>query len=70
VAANFGTLAVDALVEGVSGHMTALRQGEYTLVDLDEVAKGARSVDVDAFYDREAYKPLVRTVQGLPMFLR
>lgn len=70
VATNFGTLAVDALVEGVSGHMTALRQGEYTLVNLDEVAKGARSVDVDAFYDREAYKPLVCAVKGLPMFLR
>ena len=69
VAMNFGTLAVDALVEGISGHMTGLQKGQYTLVDLDIVAQGARSVDVDMFYDKEAYKPHIRAVQGLPMFL-
>ena len=69
VAMNFGTLAVDALVEGVSGHMTGLQKGQYTLVDLDVVAQGARSVDVDTLYDAQSYKPHVRAVKGLPMFL-
>ena len=69
VAMNYGTLAVDALAQGKSGLMTALQKGQYTLVSLDEVAKGSRTLDVDAFYDPEQYRPKIREVEGLPMFL-
>ncbi len=69
VAMNYGTLAVDALAQDKSGLMTALQKGQYTLVSLDEVAKGSRKLDVDMFYDVEQYRPKVRKIEGLPMFL-
>ncbi len=69
VATNFGTLAVDSLVAGLSGRMTALQKGQYTTVSLEEVARGSRTVDVEMFYDAENYRPYIRKVEGLPMFL-
>ena len=69
VATNFGTLALDSLVAGKSGRMVGLQKGLYTTVPLEIVAQGARSVDVDMFYDAENYKPYVKNVQDLPMFL-
>jgi 6-phosphofructokinase 1 len=36
---------------------------------LNQVTEGKKTVDVDAFYDAENYKPRVKNVLGLPMFL-
>ncbi len=69
VAMNFGTLAMDELLAGNSGHMVGLQGGRYTIVPLEVVAQGARNVDVERFYDAEQYKPYIRNVEGLPMFL-
>jgi 6-phosphofructokinase 1 len=70
VAMNFGNLAMDVLLEGRSGVMTALRDGKYTTVGLDAITGGLKRVEVDRFYDISEYRPLVRGVEGLPMFLR
>jgi 6-phosphofructokinase 1 len=69
VAANFGALAVDLAVRGITGRMVALREGRYTHVAADMPLRGMKRVDVDEFYDIEAYKPKVAHVQGKPMFL-
>jgi 6-phosphofructokinase len=70
VATNYGTLAADLLLAKQSGRMVALRNGCYTHVSLTETRAGARKVDVDALYDAENYRPRMRSVEGLPMFLR
>jgi 6-phosphofructokinase len=70
VAKNYGSLAADLLVRGVTGRMAALRQGTYTHVPISETRAGARKVDVEAFYDLEAYRPKVAEIEGHPMFLR
>jgi 6-phosphofructokinase len=70
VATNYGTLAADLLLAKQSGRMVALRDGVYTHVSMTETRAGARKVDVDALYDAEAYRPKIRSVEGLPMFLR
>lgn len=69
VAANYGALAVDLAVRGITGRMVALREGRYTHVAADMPQRGVKRVDVDEFYDIEAYKPKVAHVQGKPMFL-
>jgi 6-phosphofructokinase 1 len=69
VAANYGALAVDLAVRGITGRMVALREGRYTHVAADMPQRGVKRVDVDEFYDVEAYKPKVAHVQGKPMFL-
>jgi 6-phosphofructokinase 1 len=70
VAMNFGNLAMDMLLDGASGLMTALQDGKYTTVGLSSVIEGVKRVDVDRFYDVKEYKPVIRRVQNLPMFLR
>ena len=66
---NFGTMAAELLLSGVSGHMVAIEGGTYTTRHLSVLAEGARTVDVDAFYDAENYRPDVTALAGKPMFL-
>lgn len=69
VAKSFGTLAVQEIAEGRTGFMTALHDGNYTTVPAATCASGGKRVDVDAFYDRDAYRPRIAKVMGKPMFL-
>lgn len=69
VATNFGNLAYDRLMAGHSGEMAALRNGCYAVVPVATAISGKRKVDVDAYYDAEAYRPKISQVLGLPMFL-
>jgi 6-phosphofructokinase 1 len=69
VARNFANLTVDLVTRGQTGRMVALRDGCYRDVPLSEAGKGAKRVDVRAFYDAEAYRPDIREVSGKPMFL-
>ncbi len=70
VAMNFGNLAMDLLEEGRTGLMTALRDGRYAAVDLAAITSGVKRVDVARFYDPQEYRPVIRGVESLPMFLR
>ncbi len=70
VAMNFANLAMDMLLHGALGVMVALQEGKYTTVGLNAVVEGVKRVDVGKFYDAVEYRPKVRGVQGVPMFLR
>ncbi len=66
---NYGRMAAELVLSHVSGRMVALRNGVYTTEDLSVLAQGARTVDVNAFYDTENYRPDIRALAGKPMFL-
>jgi len=69
VARNFANLAIQLIDGQHTGRMVALQGGRYTDIPLDEITKGVKRVDVDAFYDSAAYRPDIRQVAGNPMFL-
>lgn len=69
VAISFGNLAVDQLLQGHSGRMVSLQNGQYTTVPADTPTQGVKRVDVDALYDIDNYRPKVRNMLGKPMFL-
>jgi 6-phosphofructokinase len=69
VAISYANLAVDQLLQGHSGRMVALQNGQYTTVPVDTCTQGLKRVDVDELYDAEEYRPKVRHVLGKPMFL-
>lgn len=69
VAKSFGTLAVQEIAAGRTGIMTALRDGNYETVPAALCTEGRKRVDVEAFYDRNAYRPRIARVTGKPMFL-
>ncbi len=69
VAMCFGTLAFQLLKNGDFGKMVALREGKYTTFPLDQVTEGKKVADIKSYYDEENYKPRIKNVLGLPMFL-
>jgi ATP-dependent phosphofructokinase / diphosphate-dependent phosphofructokinase len=69
VAINYAVMAADLAIEGVHGRLVALRDGNYVNLPLAVLGQGVKRVDVDALYDREAYRPKIRHVDGKPMFL-
>ena len=69
VSANYGSLAIDLIQQGLTGRLVVLREGRYGHDDIEIVAQGVKRVDVDTFYDIEEYLPKVTEVLGKPMFL-
>ena len=69
VAISYGNLAVDQLLQGRSGRMVALQNGQYTTVPVDTCTQGLKRVDVHELYDVERYRPKVSHMLGKPMFL-
>lgn len=65
----FGALAVQLIEDGRHGHMVALKDGNYTHVPADTLLQGTKIVDVDALYDRQAYRAKLARIEGMPMFL-
>lgn len=69
VASNFAHMAMDMVLKGQSGRMVALRGGVYTDIPISMIMQGRKHVDVGELYDIAKYKPKVRHVAGMPMFL-
>ncbi|MAT96855.1 MAG: phosphofructokinase [Anaerolineaceae bacterium] len=69
VATNYAHLAVNLIMNDVSGRMVALRDGKYTHIPMSTVTSGVKRVDVDELYDVKTYRPRIRHVMGKPMFL-
>jgi 6-phosphofructokinase 1 len=62
-------MALDAVLEGMSGVMSALVGGSYDLVPIPDPTKGPRKVDVAGMYHTELYRPLYARKRGSPIFL-
>jgi 6-phosphofructokinase 1 len=69
VASTFGTMALDAALEGQSGLMSALVNGRYDLVPIPDPKLGPRKVDVASMYNTERLRPIYASKRGLPLFL-
>ncbi len=66
---NFGNLVMDLINEKKFGRMVSIREGKYTHIAADLLSQGARNVDIDRLYDVDEYRPRIRNVNDLPMFL-
>jgi 6-phosphofructokinase 1 len=69
VATTFANVAVDLLVDGVSGRMVAIRDGKYAHAPLPDRALGARQVDVATMYNAERLRPRYDHRLGMPLLL-
>jgi 6-phosphofructokinase 1 len=69
VARNYGELAAELALAGSSGEMVALQKGAYVHVPIALTGEGKKTVHVDRLYDVDTYRPRIRGVAGLPMFL-
>jgi 6-phosphofructokinase 1 len=69
IASTFGTIALDAVLEGKSGLMTAIQNGCYALVQIPDPKLGPRKVDLATMYNTERYRPNYTNKLGFPIFL-
>jgi 6-phosphofructokinase 1 len=69
IASTFGTMALDAVLEGKSGLMAALVNGCYTMVPLPDPKLGPRKVDIATMYNVDRYRPNYANKTGMPIFL-
>ncbi|MCL4248984.1 MAG: ATP-dependent 6-phosphofructokinase [Anaerolineae bacterium] len=69
VAANFAHMAMGLVERGESGRLVCLQRGVYSDVPISTLMQGKKRVNVPELYDTDAYRPRVRHVLGMPMFL-
>jgi 6-phosphofructokinase len=69
VAITFANVAIDLIADGVSGRMTAVRDGKYTHSPLPEPGVGPRRVDVADMYNLERFRPRYDGRLGDPLLL-
>jgi 6-phosphofructokinase len=69
VAITFGNMAVDTIMEGKSGLMTAIVKGCYAMMPIPDPKLSHRKVDVATMYDTAQYRPNYASKTGLPIFL-
>ena len=70
VAMSFGNLAGQLLLKGDTGKMVALQNGCYTAIPIDYIMSGKKIVEIDKYYDVEQYRPHIKDILGVPMFLQ
>ncbi len=67
VAITFANVAMELVVDGKTGQMTAIRDGRYGYCPIPE--PGARTVDVEHAYNAQRYRPTYESKLGLPVLL-
>ena|SRR5271165_3144191 len=69
IANTYGTMALDAVLDGKSGLMAAVVNGCYAMVEIPDPKLGPRKVDINTMYNTERYRPNYENKLGLPIFL-
>ncbi len=65
----FGNLALDLILDGVSGRLVNVRNGRYDDVPIEVVVSRKKVVDVQKFYNRERLRPLYKRLESTPVFI-
>ncbi len=69
VAITFANIALDLVNDNVTGRMVGIRKGRYCHAEIPDPAAGARTVDVEKFYNVDRYRPRYDNKLGLPLML-
>ena len=65
----FGNLAMDLILDGVSGRLVNIRNGRYDNVPIDVVTSRKKVVDVGKFYNTVRLRPKYTRFEGAPVFI-
>jgi 6-phosphofructokinase len=65
----FGNLAMDLVLDGVSGRLVNVRNGRYDNVPLEVVASRKKVVDVRKFYNTDRLRPIYERFESKPLFI-
>ncbi len=65
----YGNLALDLVLDGKSGRMVCLRNGQYNNVPVDIITSKKKIVDVDKYYHTERLRPKYKSFHQKPQFI-
>jgi len=65
----FGNLALDLILEGISGRMVCLRNGQYDNVPIEVVTSTKKVVDVAKYYNTKRLRPYYKSFNYKPLFI-
>jgi len=65
----FGNLAMDLILDGVSGRLVSIRNGRYDNVPIEVVTSRKKVVDVKKFYRTDRLRPAYNRFDGAPVFI-
>ncbi|MBN4056991.1 6-phosphofructokinase [bacterium AH-315-J21] len=65
----YGNLAVDLILQGVSGRLVVLRNGRYDNVPIEIVTSSKKLVDVQQHYNTERLRPKYKSFANQPLFI-
>ncbi|NWG18641.1 MAG: ATP-dependent 6-phosphofructokinase [Chloroflexi bacterium] len=69
VAFNYAQMAMGLIERGESGRLVCLQRGVYSDVPIATLSQGKKRVNVPELYDTDHYRPRIRHIFGMPMFL-
>lgn len=65
----FGNLAMDLMLDGMSGRLVNVRNGRYDNVPVEVVTSRKKVVDSRKFYSTERLRPLYKRFEATPLFI-
>ncbi len=65
----YGNLALDLILDGVSGRLVTLRNGRYGNEHLEVVTSYKKVVDVSKYYNTERLRPFYKSFESKPLFI-
>jgi 6-phosphofructokinase 1 len=65
----FGNLAMDLVLDGVSGRLVNVRNGRYDNVPIEVVTSRKKFVDVRKYYNTERLRPIYERFETKPLFI-
>ncbi len=65
----FGNLALDLILDGVSGRLVTLKNGRYDNEHLEVVTSFKKVVDVEKYYNTDRLRPFYKSFESKPLFI-
>jgi 6-phosphofructokinase len=65
----FGNLALDLILDGVSGRLVTLKNGRYDNEHLEVVTSFKKVVDVGKYYNTDRLRPFYKSFESKPLFI-
>jgi ATP-dependent phosphofructokinase / diphosphate-dependent phosphofructokinase len=65
----FGNLALDLILQGVSGRLVVLSNGRYSNIPIEIVTSRSKVVNVEKHYNTERLRPFYKSFENQPLFI-
>lgn len=67
---NFANLAIELARKKQFGNLVRLKDGVYGYAPMSILSEGKKTIETDLFYDKAQYRAKIKSVLGMPMYLR